>query len=527
LLNLKINDEMKTTNLKYILLSVIVIFAVFVCRAQDNQDDKNIIRLTRDLPEFNSIDVGGAFTVYLKQGEPQIVEVETKGEFMDKVETKVNDGILEISSEGIKNVKVLNIYITMKDLTFLETSGAATVKGQTPFSAENLTLESSGASQVNFDLTADELQIEMSGASDMTLSGKVRHNNAELSGASHLQASDLETQVAFVSVSGASTADVNVLDEVTTEISGAGNVNYKTEPRIMRTVDDKEMDQEVSYNEEKEEHISVSANESGDTTKVKVGNMSVEVINDDSVSVTVGNNKIIINDDGHVEFHKGHKQKFNGHWGGFQMGVNGYLTKDGSFNLPDKYEFLELNYAKSLNYQLNFFEQNINLAKQHFGLVTGIGIQWTIYCLSKDIVLVSDSKPIYGYHASKGNEFNPPYPDRDYIKSKLRLTYLTVPVLFEYQTNRFSRTNSFHVTAGVVGGWAFNIRSKAVWDYDGKQKRKVHDDYGIQPFRWDAYAGIGWGKINLFGTCALNTLFKEGKGPVLYPFTLGLAIIGW
>jgi hypothetical protein len=100
-------------------------------------------------------------------------------------------------------------------------------------------------------------------------------------------------------------------------------------------------------------------------------------------------------------------------------------------------------------------------------------------------------------------------------------------VLFEYQTNRFSKANSFHVTAGVVGGWAFNIRSKAVWEDDGKQKRKVHDDYGIQPFRWDAYAGIGWGKINLFGTYAMNTLFKEGKGPVLYPFTLGLTIIGW
>jgi hypothetical protein len=461
--------------------------------------------------------------------------VETESENLGNVITEVSDGQLQISTKGIRIFKELNAYITVKELTYLEVSGASTIKGQTPFQLDNLSVECSGASDVTLSLTADELATELSGASEMELSGQVNHHSIELSGASHLQADNLVARVAEVEASGASSAHINVTDEVTTDISGASEITYANEPQIIRNINEVEEVEEVEETEKAEaeyEHdvygpVSVTTDESGETVKVKVGKITVKVVDDDSVKIDIGDNRVVVTDDGQVNIDRCHKQKFNGHWGGFQMGVNGYFDKDMKFSVPDQYEFLELNYAKSLNYQLNIYEQNITLARPHFGLITGIGIQWTIYCLSKDIVLVADSTPIYGYHASSGNEFVPPYPDRNYIKSKLRLTYLTVPLLFEYQTNRFSKVNSFHVTGGVVGGWAFNIRSKAVWEDNGRQKKKVHDDYGIQPFRWDAYAGIGWGKLNLFGTYALNTLFKEGKGPDLYPFTLGLTIIGW
>jgi hypothetical protein len=510
------------TLLNVTILSFLLFFAGAKGFAQENENDKALIRQQLELPEFNAIETGGAFSVYLSQGEVQRVEVETKAGYLDKVELKVKNNVLRMSAEKLKNTKVLNVYITLQDLTQLEASGAATVKSETPFKEEDLNIEASGASNVLLDLDVQDLTTDLSGAAKMTLEGKAHHHQAELSGASELDAFNLETKVAEVTVSGAAQANINVLGELVTETSGAGKIYYKTKPETLRNSEESSSSVIQNYGP-----VSIVSDKAGDTTRVKMGNVSVEVIDDDSVKIAVGNNRIFVDKNGHVELKKEHRQKFNGHWAGFQMGVNGYLDKNKNLNVPDNYEFLDLNYAKSLNYQLNLFEQNINLANQHFGLITGLGFQWTIYCLSKDVILVADSMPIYGYHASEGDEFNPPYPDRQYEKSKLRLTYLTVPVLFEYQTNRFSKTNSFHVTGGVVGGWAFNIRSKAVWEDGGKQKRKVHDDYGIQPFRWDAYAGIGWGKINLFATYSLNPLFRENHGPELYPFTLGLTIVGW
>jgi hypothetical protein len=49
----------------------------------------------------------------------------------------------------------------------------------------------------------------------------------------------------------------------------------------------------------------------------------------------------------------------------------------------------------------------------------------------------------------------------------------------------------------------------------------------MQPFRWDAYAGIGWGIINLYATYSLNPLFRENRGPELYPFSVGITLVNW
>jgi len=61
----------------------------------------------------------------------------------------------------------------------------------------------------------------------------------------------------------------------------------------------------------------------------------------------------------------------------------------------------------------------------------------------------------------------------------------------------------------------------------GHEKLKDHDDFFLNPFRFDATLRIGWGLINLFGTYSVSTLFKKDKGPELYPFSVGLTLAGW
>ena len=54
--------------------------------------------------------------------------------------------------------------------------------------------------------------------------------------------------------------------------------------------------------------------------------MYVEVVEDDSVTVTVGNRVLIVNEDGNVRFCRSRIRKFNGHWGGFGMSFNSLLN---------------------------------------------------------------------------------------------------------------------------------------------------------------------------------------------------------
>jgi len=369
----------------------------------------------------------------------------------------------------------------------------------------------------------ENLDTELSGASDIKLTGEAANHNTDLSGASTLSAYELETLNTSVYASGASTANINAIDEISTNTSGASEVRYKNDPEIVNT-SRSDTQEEVKKSSRT---IIIESDDWDDDVHVKVGGVSVDVNENDTVRVIVGNNEILVDDDGHVSFNKNRKHKFNGHWGGFAMGVNGYVNSDGRLDVPDDFDFLELRYSRCINVQLNIYEQNFNLVKNKFGLMTGIGFTWLNYHYQSDVTFVPNTKEIYAYYGKEGDENHEAHPERNYTASKLKVTYLTIPLLLEYQTNRYHHTNSFHITAGMVGGLRLGTKAKVVWKNDGKSKQKQHNEFNMNPFSWNAYAGMGWGIINLYATYSINTLFRENQGPELYPWSVGLILIGW
>ena len=70
---------------------------------------QEIKKETREVSSFTGLDAGGAFEIYLSQGEAIKVVVEADAKHIDKVKTKVNGGVLELSSTGIKNANYLKV----------------------------------------------------------------------------------------------------------------------------------------------------------------------------------------------------------------------------------------------------------------------------------------------------------------------------------------------------------------------------------------------------------------------------------
>ncbi len=60
-----------------------------------------------------------------------------------------------------------------------------------------------------------------------------------------------------------------------------------------------------------------------------------------------------------------------------------------------------------------------------------------------------------------------------------------------------------------------------------KEKSKRHDEFNIEPFRFDATFRIGYQSYTLYASYALNTLFKENRGPSLHPFQVGINILNF
>ena len=80
----------------------------------------------------------------------------------------------------------------------------------------------------------DDLTVRLIGNSEADLSGNARNMNARVEFASRLRAYDLETQDAFVEVSGASTAKVNVTGNLEMDEGVASDIDFRGNPQIVR-----------------------------------------------------------------------------------------------------------------------------------------------------------------------------------------------------------------------------------------------------------------------------------------------------
>lgn len=515
--------------MKKIIRSIVIALAlILAANTAISQKDKEVIRQLRELPSFNSIIVGGAFEVYLTQGEPQRVEVETNADFIGNIITRVDENILSITSKGLKNVSELNIYITVPEIESIEISGAAELHGENTLKSGHLAIMSSGASEATLTLDARELETSLSGASEVKLAGKAGTHTGEVSGAATLYARDLETQTTAMNVSGAGSAYVWATDVLTGDVSGAGDLDYSGNPENRLT----KVNQSTVYISD------------DDSVRVRVAGIDIEVKEGpDTVRIRAGNRVLIVDEDGEVKYQRSKHHRFNGHWAGFDIGLNGYVNGDYSMNFPQEYEYLDLRMEKSIAVGINFFEQNVRLSRnQKWGMLTGLGLGFNDYRFLRPTHLTMDSSSLEGYL----------YDGISIRKSKLSVMYLTLPLIFEFQTNPWCKKNSFHIGAGMVMGTRLASHTKVYFDEFNKSftlnqfdtetgdyepvyigtspnnpKVKHYGDWFLNPFKFDATVRIGWGVVNLFGTFSVNSLFRDGRGPELYPWSAGITLVNF
>jgi hypothetical protein len=507
----------------------------------------NVVTQERQLASFNAIEAGSAVNVFLSQGSTQSVKVEIDENLLDRFKTEVKNGTLTLNVDKVNNATKMNAYVTTVTLKKIETNGAASVKGQTPLASDNFEYIGSGASSANFEMKAGDMKIDLSGASKanfkigvntlktdvsgagaLILTGSADNHDLIVSGAGNVKAMELVTDVTNAEISGAGNAKVMAKQQLKTDVSGAGNISYfdNGEMKQISAPDEKvrslsgmeNIKSVIIEDENGEKQVLFESQEDGDSVRVQVGAKKVVIITDDTVKVKLGNNEVVVNDEGNVKVkHEKKKNKFNGHWTGLELGVNGYLTPDMDFNYPSAYSGLEQNYVKSTNVNFNLLEQNFNLINNKLGLVTGVGFTWNNYRFDATETRLEKRDGIISVYNDQNTDIR-------YIKSKLVVSYLTVPLMLEYQTNPRSKSNSFHLGAGMVGGLRIGSHTKYVYDDGGKQKDKNPGDFYLNPFKVDGIVKIGWGVVNLYGTYSFSTLFRSGKGPELYPFSVGICI---
>lgn len=495
---------MKTKNLKMLLVLIVMLLA-HSTNLLAQKGNGNITVQERKVDNFTSIELTGNQKIILLQGDVQSIKVETDENLQEKVQFHVNSGKLDLDLKGIGEVTKLNITITCKDIYSISTNGISDVRTENVIKSDKLYISASGASNMDINLNVKELETNISGAANVVLTGKATINNVAVSGAGNLKATDLETEKTYAKVSGVGKAKVNATAEIKGGISGSGEISYKSKPPVFE-VNEMTVDSDQG-----------SARAS-DTTKFNFGNKKMIIIDEDGNKADAKEDKEDSRFDGNM-FRRKNKNKTKIYWAGINLGVNGYLSNDYSFSIPTDYR-MDLNYGKSWFVDINFAEFSVPIVKKYMHLVTGMGFEFTNYRFDQKVKPISNN-PDNVFMMQSDTSSN-------LIKTKLSTTFFQIPLLFQFDTRKIRKNNTFHLTMGVIGGVRVESHSKQAYKYEKtKDISKSTEKFDLSPFSAAATVRIGYGPVNIFATYTFTRMFKSNYSPEVYPFTIGFTLLNF
>lgn len=499
------------------------------CFSQIEQD--NIKKEERTLETFHGLKIGGIFNIQYTPSNVYKIIIETNESHLEQIITKIENGILEITNENKKHPNILNIYLFAPFLKEIELSGISELYSTKEFETDIFKIQTYGAAIAHLKIKSDEVHINMNESSEITISGTTNKMEVFVNNTSILYAEDLLAKDATVTSHDKAVANINV--------SGTLNAFSNASSKILSIGNPKEKNIKTDIEDVKSSKmniISVEESDSNQNYDYQIGLKSRR--QDGNTTIVFGQHRFSFDKYGNSRYWKIYENKFNGHWGGIELGVNGYLTSGLSLNFGNEYDFLDLSIGNSTRFDLNLFEQNLPFSKsmKHLGFITGIGFEFRKYSFDNNITLISNSSEISRY-INDGATVR---------KSLLKAAYVNIPLIIEYQTNAYNNLNSFHLSMGMVVGLRYATKTKRVFanknitldllDEEGnyvktvtydKRRVKEYNSFHLNPIKVDFMLRYGWGWFNFYVTYAITPLFKANEGPKLYPFSFGMTLLKW
>lgn len=168
----------------------------------------------RPVTGFHGIVVSTVIDVDITLGSTTRVELRGPKAWLAKLETKVEDGVLEIGMPGHNNnPPKLHATITVPSLDSISLSGVGDI--------------------VATKLAAPALSVKVSGVGNVTLTGSTDDLDLKVSGVGDVHANELGAKVAHVKLSGTGNAQVRATQEIDAKISGMGDITVIGKPTVV------------------------------------------------------------------------------------------------------------------------------------------------------------------------------------------------------------------------------------------------------------------------------------------------------
>jgi len=198
------------------LLAFAVLALATGCHLEGIRGNGNVTTESRNVANFSEVEASGAFEIHWTGGPPAL-SVKTDENLLRYVETNVTGNKLRLHSRhSLRPTKGIKVTLSSPAMNGARLTGACRLTAT--------------------NVTGQGFYLDGTGATRVTVDGKVNELLASMTGASRLEAANLQTQTAELSISGAGRADVAVSNMLKVAISGAGKVIYTGKPTIEKRI---------------------------------------------------------------------------------------------------------------------------------------------------------------------------------------------------------------------------------------------------------------------------------------------------
>jgi hypothetical protein len=227
---------------KLYFLYFFIFLGLFSCRFMGKRIHGNgVIKSTeKTVSSFKNVEADGNIKLMVIQGDLKPVRIECDENLLSYIEVIQEGDLVKIETRrGFNLIPTgnINVYVTSPVYKSIEVSGSSDIVGQTKItSTGELSLQASGAGDIQMETDAPRITTGISGSGSIRLKGQSRDLDIDLSGAGHAYCYELLTENTNVRISGAGSAEVYASVTLKAEVSGAGNISYKGNASVSQQI---------------------------------------------------------------------------------------------------------------------------------------------------------------------------------------------------------------------------------------------------------------------------------------------------
>lgn len=197
---------------------------------------------SREVGDFNAIQLDGAGRLVIIQGESTSLTVEAEDNLISSLQSTVDGDTLKLGYQDncwqktLLPTEAILYTLTVTDLNAITFNGAGDLEMES-LHTDSLAITINGAAQVSLkNLTADSLKVRINGTGTVNIGGEVVSQDIGIDGAGTVQNGNLKTSQTTVVANGLGIATVWVTDTLNLTFNGGGTLNYYGEPAIIKNI---------------------------------------------------------------------------------------------------------------------------------------------------------------------------------------------------------------------------------------------------------------------------------------------------